>query len=61
MSSGYQVDWWKALVAAVVVTAAIWASRRLFPTLKAAPFLGAAFGAAVLILASYLSWKLEHR
>ena len=61
MSSGYQVDWWKAFVAAIVVTAAIWVSRRLFPTLKAAPFLGAAFGAAVLILASYLSWKLEHR
>jgi len=60
MSSGYQVDWWKAFAAAIVVTGAMWASRRLFPTLKAAPFLGAAFGAVVLILASYLSWKLEH-
>jgi len=60
MSSGYQVDWTKAIGAAIVVTAAVWASRRLFPTLRAAPFLGAAFGAAVLILASYLSWRLEH-
>ncbi len=61
MSSDYHVDWWKAFAAAIVVTGAIWASRRLFPTRKAAPFLGAAFGAAVLTLASYLSWKLGHR
>jgi hypothetical protein len=61
MSSGYHVDGWKAFAAAIVVTGTLWASRRLFPTRKAAPFIGAAFGAAVLILASYLSWKLEHR
>ena len=61
MSSGYQVDWTRAIGAAVVVTGATWAFRRVFPTLKAAPFLGAVFGTAVLILASYLSWKLEHR
>jgi hypothetical protein len=60
MSSGYHVDWWKAFAAAVVVTGATWTFRRLFPTLKAAPFLGAALGAALLILASYISFKLEH-
>jgi len=61
MSSGYHVDWWKAFAAAFVVSGALWASRRLFPRRKAAPFLGAALGAGVLILASYLFWKLEHR
>ncbi len=52
MSSGYQVEGGRR---GIVVTGTIWASRRLFPTLKAAPFLWAAFGAALLILASYLS------
>jgi hypothetical protein len=61
MSSGYQVDWWRAVAAALVVTVTTLASRRLFPTLRAAPFLGAAIGAAVLILASYVSWEFGHR
>jgi uncharacterized membrane protein YeaQ/YmgE (transglycosylase-associated protein family) len=61
MSSAYQVEWWKAVAAALVVTLTTLASRRLFPTLRGAPFIGAVIGAAVLILGSYLSWKLEHR
>jgi hypothetical protein len=62
MSSEYQVEWWKAVAAAVVVTLTILASRQLFPTRKAASFIIGAFtGAALLILGSYLSWKLEHR
>jgi hypothetical protein len=62
MSGEYQVEWWKAVGAAVVVTLTALVSQRLFPTRKAAPFIiGAAIGAALLILGSYLSWKLEHR
>jgi hypothetical protein len=61
MASEYQVEWWKAVGAAVVLTGAVWGARRLLPTLRAAPFLGAVFGVAILILASYVSWRLEHR
>ena len=59
MSSGYQIDWWKAIGAGVVLSLVIWASGRLFPGRRAAPYIGAAVGIAALILASYVSWRLS--
>jgi sugar phosphate permease len=57
----YHLDWRKALMAGLVVSLATWASGRLFPGRRAAPFIGAAIGIAILILASYASWTLSHR
>jgi hypothetical protein len=59
VSNGYQVDWGKAIAAGLVLTIVIWASGRLFPGRRAAPFLGAAVGVAAFILASYLSWRFN--
>ena len=58
---GYHLDWWKALTAGVVVSLTTWAFHRLFPGRKAAPYLGALVGAALLVLASFVSWSLAHR
>jgi len=60
VSSGYQVDWGKAIAAGLVLTIVIWASGRFFPGRKAAPFLGAANAVAAFILARYLSWRFNH-
>jgi hypothetical protein len=59
VSNGYQVDWWKAIAAGLVLSVVIWGSGRLFPGRRAAPFLGALVGVAALILVSYLSWRLQ--
>lgn len=61
MSNGYQVDWWKAIGAGLVLSLVIWASGRLFPGRRGAPYIGAAVGVAALILASYLSWQFTVR
>jgi hypothetical protein len=55
----YHVDWGRALTAGLVVALTTWVSRRLFPNRRAAPFVGAVIGVAILILASYVSWTLK--
>jgi len=57
--SEYHVDWGGALTAGLVVGLTTWASRRLFPNRRAAHFVGAAIGVAILILVSYVSWSLK--
>ena len=59
--NGYHLEWWKAVGAALVLSVTIWAAGRLVPGRKAAPFIGAVVGVALLILASYVSWALTHR
>ena len=60
--NGYHLEWWKALTAGVVVSLTTWAFQRLLPGRKVAPYLlGAVVGAALLVLASFVSWSLAHR
>jgi len=58
----FHIEWWKALGAGLVFGLVTWAFQRLLPTRKAVPFvMGAVIGGGILVLGSYLSWRLNHR